>query len=558
MTRRNWLVMGGWVGLVSLYLLPIWLFSYFPSQDGPSHLYNAHIFAEYWNTSYVYSQYFVINWSVFPNWFSHIILVLLLKVFPPMWAEKIFLSGYILFFLGSMRYFFRAVQPGSSCTTATLLSFVFVYHFFFQMGFYNFSLGVAASFLCLGYWWKHKEQQGLQRLVVLHIALSILFFIHLFAFVLAVASLLFLSFAYFFRQPKRWLEMWMGLLPTGIWVLLYLPRSEFASRSAFANISTWLNWNTFWSRLDRVLFETVASLHEKQVWIANTVGILIGISLLLSFHQVWKQHRNPAEITRQELPNTTHSEGKSWIFLCLAILFFLMYMGLPGTVGSMVWLDSRFTIFFWLCLLALIRIPAGMIQNILHIAIVFLLVGHIALFTYLCSWLNQGMQHYMSVLPKIERNKRLIPLVYSASLPSTKNKSKNKLPRATSELWTLAGFRIQPYLHLISYVSIATGAINLGNYEAVLDYFPVSFRPSLLNKASRARDIRNRGKAWIGLVYERPDWLNWSVVHELVDYVVVWGFPKELKVRASLMKFYDPIHVRDPLFVFRKKTTIPK
>ena len=56
--------------LIVVYLLPIWLFPYFPTQDGVSHVYNSQILTEYGNPEYQFGDYYEINWYPFPNWLS--------------------------------------------------------------------------------------------------------------------------------------------------------------------------------------------------------------------------------------------------------------------------------------------------------------------------------------------------------------------------------------------------------------------------------------------------------------------------------------------------------
>ena len=91
--------------LIVVYLLPIWLFDYFPTQDGVSHVYNSQIITEYSNQTYQFRDYYDINWFPFPNWLSHISLTLLMFIFPSLTAEKVFLSLYIILFPLAIRYF---------------------------------------------------------------------------------------------------------------------------------------------------------------------------------------------------------------------------------------------------------------------------------------------------------------------------------------------------------------------------------------------------------------------------------------------------------------------
>ena len=98
--------------LIVIYLLPIWLFPYFPTQDGVSHVYNSQILTEYSNPEYEFRDYYEINWYPFPNWLSHFSLAMLMFVFPPLIAEKIFLSLYVILFPLAIYYFLNVVQRG--------------------------------------------------------------------------------------------------------------------------------------------------------------------------------------------------------------------------------------------------------------------------------------------------------------------------------------------------------------------------------------------------------------------------------------------------------------
>ena len=51
-----------WLALIVIYICPYWLFPYFPSQDGPSHLYNAGVLASY-ESSPIYQQYYAVHLS---------------------------------------------------------------------------------------------------------------------------------------------------------------------------------------------------------------------------------------------------------------------------------------------------------------------------------------------------------------------------------------------------------------------------------------------------------------------------------------------------------------
>ena len=156
---KGWLLIGV---LIIAYLLPIWSFPYFPTQDGVSHVYNSHILTEYNDPEYQFRDYYEINWYPFPNWLSHASLVVLMFLFPPLIAEKIFLSLYVILFPLAIYYFLNAVERDRHALV--ILSFTFIYNYLLLMGFYNFAVSVPLFFLALGYWWKHKDEMNVKRI----------------------------------------------------------------------------------------------------------------------------------------------------------------------------------------------------------------------------------------------------------------------------------------------------------------------------------------------------------------------------------------------------------
>ena len=87
-----------------LHILPIWLFTYFPSQDGPAHIYNAYVLKSFhdFEEGKLMRQYYQLNLTLFPNWFTHAFLALCMYVVSPLFAEKILLSLIVTSFLFSI------------------------------------------------------------------------------------------------------------------------------------------------------------------------------------------------------------------------------------------------------------------------------------------------------------------------------------------------------------------------------------------------------------------------------------------------------------------------
>jgi hypothetical protein len=102
------------VAVAVIHIAPIWAFKYFPSQDGPSHIENSYALAHYFDKGAVYSRYYDLNLRPVPNWFSHAAMAGLMKIVPPLTAEKILLTGYVILFVLAMVYFLKAAGEDSS------------------------------------------------------------------------------------------------------------------------------------------------------------------------------------------------------------------------------------------------------------------------------------------------------------------------------------------------------------------------------------------------------------------------------------------------------------
>src|SRR4051812_11197543 len=97
--------------LAFLHLIPVWGYRYLPTQDGPSHLYNARVLNELLWGNPRYEAYYEVRAEPIPNWTSHIALAALYSIAPPLVAEKILVSIYMLGFAATLRYFLGAFGP---------------------------------------------------------------------------------------------------------------------------------------------------------------------------------------------------------------------------------------------------------------------------------------------------------------------------------------------------------------------------------------------------------------------------------------------------------------
>ncbi|MDE0040727.1 MAG: hypothetical protein OXT74_01715, partial [Candidatus Poribacteria bacterium] len=165
------------IALLLIHVAPIWIFSYFPTQDGPAHVYNSKILKDYHDSgNHEIREAYRLNLRLFPNWTSHASMMALMYVVPPTIAEKLFLTVTIALLPLSLCYLLSAIDR--RFVLFSLVGFIFSHHNLLHMGFYNFSLSVSLALFTLGYWWKHRRGIQVRQIVVLNVMLVLTYVTH--------------------------------------------------------------------------------------------------------------------------------------------------------------------------------------------------------------------------------------------------------------------------------------------------------------------------------------------------------------------------------------------
>jgi hypothetical protein len=149
---------------------------FFPSQDGPVHLYYADVLRGLLTHSAPYAQYFEIKSLLTPYALEYYALLALETVFSPAVSEKLLLAGYILAFGLGFRYLVESVaERGSPWTVAGI---PFCLHLLVYMGFLNFCLAVALLLFLCGFWIRFSERLTRGRVAVLLSGLVLMLLTH--------------------------------------------------------------------------------------------------------------------------------------------------------------------------------------------------------------------------------------------------------------------------------------------------------------------------------------------------------------------------------------------
>jgi len=498
------------VVLLVLHLLPLWIFAYFPSQDGASHVYNGLVLKEYAkHENYKMRDAWQLNITIFPNWLSHIMLMALLYVFPPVIAEKVFLSIAIGMIPISFFYFLNAVHKEQEGKFVyAWLGFPFAYNYLLYMGFYNFTLSISFFFFSFGLWWKHKDAMQIKHLVVLYILLLLTYLSHIASYGLIVLGVSIAAgwtwgikalaaawqerraewFREFIAHLKPLLHFVLYMVPMYFVLMDYYLQSLKQHQEGNHRGMAWI-WEYFWGVKSIVYFT------DWHVPVNHFLLAVLGIAILTSIgYRIYR---------------------KTWVkqtdaFLLIAIVFTYMFIRAPWSYGPGGWINDRIHLYILLMLAAWLipdmhKLPR---YGIAACLIVFSLL-HFGRTAYDHGRISPEIAELVSGTHLIE--------------PHTSFRHRSPDWHKSDALGTVK--YVTPFVHSVAFYGVyADDVVHLLNYEANYNYFPVN---------------RNN--------YESVD-LNYIKD----DYIVAWFYPESEKF-ADLTPNYNIIHETKNLKLFKRK-----
>jgi len=244
--RRLLLALGYWLSLVAL-LAPVWLFAYFPSTDGPSHLFNAYVFANYSRVP-LFQQIFLLHVPSAGNLTGHALAIFLLKIgVPGEICEKLIATLAIAALALAFRYAVTAFSSVSAL--APFLVFPFLYNWPMQMGFWSFSLGVPFLFISVGLYFRYRGRWRPSSFLYLLLAAACAYLSHPIAW--AVSALVIALLALGIEGPQlrfpysRKRALVEILVPLAAFLPFALPNFLFAAKSSYLewqHVSSLAKW----------------------------------------------------------------------------------------------------------------------------------------------------------------------------------------------------------------------------------------------------------------------------------------------------------------------------
>ena len=499
-----WLIAYGLLTLA--YVLPVWLFTYFPTQDGPCHLYNAFILNHYDDPNYTFSQFYNIRSALIPNWTSHALLALFMRFTGPLTAEKILLTVYIILMATGLLYLVTAVQKDAK--PLAFLGFPFIYNGLLVMGFYNYSMGIGLMLISIGYWWRKVQNVGYKRLLILGILMLLLYFTHPLALSLAMFSIVMITVLNLANRYITLKQALLSLTPLMIPTILLLYYME-------GGPWHWGSW-TF-NRLLKFFWENGSLVYHSPHQMIPA-RILTWTFSALVFYSLLKEK----VFQKGFWFNPRRSPKDFFFFLSLAFLIF--YFIFPDRMSGGGVIKGRLSFLPFLVIIPWIswNMPT-MAKNLVGVMLIILSLVYLGQASVYNNRLNKELEIYMSGQDLIEPNSVILPLCFDP---------------------VGSGHIIGTFKHAVGYYGVRSGGIDLGNYEACTGHFPTVFKNGF-QRPNIAAIEKAPGKF---------DFSRW--VHE-IDYVITWALPEPSQTASRLNRFYEPVKQNGKLKIFRRKPLLP-
>jgi hypothetical protein len=427
--------------LIALECAPFWLFNYFPSQDGPSHLHNLMVVANY-RAEPVYQQYYrVTGFQPAGNMLTQWIQGALIKVTGPRAAEKLILSGYIVLFFFAFRYLLAVLTPYADWFA--LYAAILAPNLFLYLGFWNFCFSITLMLFTFGYAIRAANRHWGWRQHLLLGAMGVLLYLtHIVSWgmcILGVAA---------FGMPRlvidlrarvplraaigRYLSPLAGLLAPLILFLVYFAGARVkTAQGADLRQSLW----TLYS------FSFLHSVAPRDELLAKFIAMLVAIAFVFACILAWKRRLFWRD---------------SGLLIAGAVCGLATVFG-PDSAVSGSYLHVRVAFFAWLFvalwLVTVFRpVPAAALYASTAVLTLLALAVFAVRLPVLAHWDRE-----LAELVRVGQSIRPESTVLTVRLERT-------------------NFTVDPMLHAVGLLS-DRNIVDLANYEASVDYFATQFRP---------------------------------------------------------------------------------
>lgn len=455
--------------LLLLGLAPVWGFRYLPTADGASHVLNALVFRDCEEPAARDHEFFARRLSPIPNWTATASLVGLTGILPPLAAEKVLASIYLIGLPIALARFLAAFGGGEA---AVVLGLPLLWNRCFFLGFYNYALSLIVFFVVLGRFLQVRDRLGPRQAGGLGLLLLAAYFTHLVGFLLTAGSLLWLAAIGPGPKKQRTLGVLGALVPAALLTLWYLGSSGFFSTAAAPRAARRALAGAVAVGPLGLIAATPEALH-RELFAAHAGAWPLGLAGLAVLVVIWNRREDDAT-------------GLGWqrSVLGLSVLLLALFVFAPDHLGPQGgFLKARLAPLPFLVALGALRTVSGTGRRALGLG----LATAVAV-------LNLGLvlRHVAAVNHELDAFTAGVGLVRSGETLVALKPKADPAPL------------VDPFA--AEYYCLAAHAVCLSNYEGATGHFPVRLRSGAKERVNENRP----GSFWADVI------LGWNAESEQV------------------------------------------
>ena len=492
--------------MVALSLIPIWLFDYFPSQDGPVHINSVSVLNDYQDNA-LYQRFYTEQWQLTANQAFFALYALLARVLPLELVQNLILSLYII---ATPLAVLAALRLAGGSPYAALLVMPALYSLVLYMGFFSFCLSLGVFALVLGLYFYYVKRPSWQRAVMLAASLYGLYLLHPLAALWAMVLIALYTLTDVLKT-RHWRKTWVMLAclaPTaltiiGFWLAKSIRLAKFtgsvtetsgADELALGFIKSLVsNPLTPLQKLNYLL----DSLTFTPAWLTAVYYLVLGV---LSFLAVRSLRRS-----------ATLAQRSAFVGAGMMVLVMLLA---PERLDEFGWLPARLlplVIISLVMALGSVSLP----RRIWRVAgVAALVITSLSLFYRLPAHAGfaETIEQYRSASEVLEPNSVFLPINFDVFYNDEERQEARLRPE------------FLPLQHAASYLLLDKPLVNLRNYQASKPYFPLRHRLSHDPATALSPDdqLSSFHGAPLHLDLERFE----ARTGETLDYVLIWGTPE--------------------------------
>lgn len=490
-----------------LNAIPIFLYRFFPTMDGPAHLYNSTLIGDILLGDTHLQEYYIFRGRPVPNWIGHFLLSVFDTFLPAWLAEKTLLFSYII----ALPLSFRKLVTQFGTAWASYLIFPFTYSLLFFMGFYNLSLSLIFLFLTIAHWLKHQDSLTTRSTLILFVLITTTFFSHVFVYAILLLTLFLFSLQSFLNKNENafsyFIKKNLMLLAASslslIFFFMFIETSELPSTDQKLPFHVLVKW------LEDVRPLIAGDYNEERSFTRLVFYVSVTLTGMIVYQRFNKLDLKDSFNLRQLLFSGMFRSSD--VFALVALLLFVLYIGIPDGAGAGM-MSDRFCMLFYF---------------------------------FFITWIATQPLPNRIFIPT-----SLLILFISFQLIYQRNHLVKNINTVAIEM-EKAGEHIEPYStvlsinhtdellmkHISNYAGIGSPIVMLENYEASLDWFPVGW------------NTKEMPRFMFGDLADTPCFW-WKTKHEgkekLIDYILVFGEDTleencQAEYNRIITTYYEPI-----------------